>query len=271
MTPSLKWSVDRPTGRHVLKTAGGWSVAALVARDDGQWDGYLTHAPARLGPWSDLKHAKAAVKEQAVRALHGDRVRAGSPISGAEALRELAAWLAGMAQQLDAAADADGEAGALAAADVHLTALDDALRALQESPLRDPARSAHLMAAQPVVRAAMNERRHRDKPWAEWVVSGAPPRLSFLSGPAFGPQEAFAVVVARSAAEATDAVSAIFADRDVLRYSSREEMRAIASRSSLDLIGAEVVADGQDTSALPRLDLRQPWKSAQQGNGGPIL
>lgn len=258
MKTVLKWSVDRPNGRHVLKTAGGWPVAALVARDDGRWDGYVSHVPAQFGPWTDAKEARAAMKDKAVRALHGDRVRAGSSIGGAEALREVAAWLAGMAEQLDAAADAGGEADALAAAEVHLAALDDALRAVQENPLRDPVRSAHLMAVQPLVRAAMNERRHRDKPWAEWVVSGAPPRLSLLSGPAFGPKEVFAVVVARSAGEAIDAVTGIFRDKDAHRYSSREEVRMIAARSSLDMIGADAVTDGQDTTSLPRLDLRQP-------------
>lgn len=256
----LKWHHDRASGRHRLLTDSGRPAAALVEHDgDGQWDGYLPQSPLSYGPFADIKEAKQRMRAEANRALHGSVPRWGLGIPATDALLELAAWLAGMAQELETAADAGATPADVAAAHVHLGALEDVLLAARETPSTDPVRAARLLAAQPLVRQAQIERRHRSEPWREWLIRGGIKGIDHNIFGQSGPRREFAIVVARSANEATGAVTEIFRD-EVYCSSPLQQIDKVTAYRSYDVLSAAPPAPEQDVTGLPRIDLRQPWR-----------
>ncbi len=152
-------------------------------------------------------------------------------------------------------------------------ALEDVLLAARETSSADPVRAARLMAALPLVRQAQAERRHRDEPWQEWLISGGIDHGIFGRS---GPNREFAIVVARSANEAMDAILEIFRD-EVYRSSPLQQVGQVTAYRSYDVLSVARSAPDQDVTGLPRVDLRQPWRwplrLAQQPEplGNPIL
>jgi hypothetical protein len=229
----------------------------LLPRDGTAWDGYVFMSEIRFDAGKDLKEAKRFMKEIAARTFRdGPQRLHGIGIPPATSIRELASWLGEMSAALNAAADAGGGPDAVAQQPVHVGALLQMLDALHEWHLADVVRAAHLRAAEQIIKQAWTERAHRDKPWQDWLVSGG----INLGVSTDGPRTDFAVITARSQAEATGAVEAIFKDREVYRLSPLEQVRRIVGCSVLNALTAQLVPADQDLSKLPRLDLRMAWR-----------